>query len=289
MPERDPRVISATGPLEIAPGESMMNRAFALLTVLLGLGLPVQAEETAGKVRCLVVGLDDYATSPLDGCVADATAMKSFLGRHFGPERTSVKAILDPRKSPQTVSAQSVLDGIKQIAGMSKSEDYFVFYYSGHGSSDGSLALPNGTISPKALAIALSSVRAKLVTVILDSCHAGHHCAEIDTAFKNRSFVAVLAVKGDQTAKTCAFADGEVCPTSSAKGSVFTRWLLLAMHDKKNDRNGDGLVSWREALQKAKASWNAAEEYRLLLRDAQSREPDESLEMEPVFKQRVLD
>ena len=60
--------------------------------------------------------------------------------------------------------------------------DLLIFYYSGHGLSDGSLAIPDGSeklefISPDELLNALSAQRGKKC-VLLDSCHSGSFVEE---------------------------------------------------------------------------------------------------------------
>src|SRR5262245_46373277 len=119
-------------------------------------GVPHVAE-AAGEVRCLFVGIDDYGgLGDLQGCVADVQQMKAFIRRHFGPQRTTVTVLQDRPGDGSTVTWTQIETEIKKIARSSSAEDYFYFYYSGHGADDSSLQLPNEKVSPQQLADALA-------------------------------------------------------------------------------------------------------------------------------------
>lgn len=241
-------------------------------------------QEEASKVRCIVVGVDDYESGVLTGCTEDVAQVASFLKTRFGPKRTSVKAIVDKPDDKVTASWHMIKDAIDECARDSTSIDYFYFYYSGHG-DNGILQLPNEDVKASDLASALAKVKALMTCVIIDACHSGSLVTKLDEEIKSQQLVLVMAVADNQTSKTCRV-DGALCPASSERGSIFTRWLVDAMQNKSNDTNRDGAVSWREA-QDAAASKMADKKYREYLKEFPWYRDDISLDMTPVFRQRL--
>ena len=209
----------------------------------------------ASNVHGVIVGVDDYGgAADLEGCEEDAKAMWGFLSQHFGPQRTRLSLLTDTRADGRTLSWSTVDAALQRAGRHAQPEDYLYLYYSGHGNRRG-LALPGGeTVDGARLAASLSKVKAGHVFVILDSCFSGALIAPLHRALdaSKRLFV-LTAVSASETAKTCQVGPN-ACPVNKSGGSVFTSWLLRAMRDRKNDRNRDGWVSWREALNSAGAS-----------------------------------
>lgn len=103
-------------------------------------------------IHALIVGIDDYAYSPLQGCVNDALAVGAFFdqyGARNGFHR-NVKYLLAPQaKNAQAVSEANVaveapptrqniiaaFDAFGNDRTM-RAGDVFLFYYSGHGSQE---------------------------------------------------------------------------------------------------------------------------------------------------------
>ena len=77
-----------------------------------------------GRRRALCIGIDHYPTSPLAGCVADARAWKSALGR-LG---FTVSTLLD-----RDATRDRILDALTNLVTTARPGDVLAFQYSGHG------------------------------------------------------------------------------------------------------------------------------------------------------------
>lgn len=129
--------------------------------------------------KALVVGINNYPTSPLKGCVNDANAIASVLRKHgndqFGPNFDVIQ-MTDPGIE---ITRSSLGQAIDQL--FFGDSDIALLYFSGHGlidSTGGYLVTPDykrydeGISMDKILALANQS-RAKDKVIILDCCHSG--------------------------------------------------------------------------------------------------------------------
>lgn len=115
--------------------------------------------------RAVVIGEADYPgySSDLWACGNDARAMRDMLKR---TGYTTVQTVID-------ASEYRVRSQISSTFASADSNDVSLFYYTGHGSSDGSLITTDyGAISPSRLASWLKQVPGNVV-VMLDSCYSG--------------------------------------------------------------------------------------------------------------------
>jgi hypothetical protein len=80
----------------------------------------------------LIVGIDGYATSPLTGCVRDATSILALLAKHDdGSPNFDCKTLLAPAGSSATVTRAKLRELAVEL--FSKRVDVAAFYFSGHG------------------------------------------------------------------------------------------------------------------------------------------------------------
>jgi Caspase domain len=80
-------------------------------------------------LHALIIGIDDYPTKPLHGCVADAEAMHSFLEQYCQKKGWDFK----PHKLiDKTASRDNIIAGYQNFSKANAGETCFVFY-SGHG------------------------------------------------------------------------------------------------------------------------------------------------------------
>ncbi|HHV61495.1 MAG TPA: hypothetical protein GXX51_02500 [Firmicutes bacterium] len=130
----------------------------------------------------LFIGIDDYAdpsVNDLDGCVADATAMRDALmtpGSFVGYGRLLVDS---------AASKEGIRQALREIGERMNREDFFVLYYSGHGARtpdgskevicpyDSSTTSWGRDITDGELADWLRELPSQKITVILDSCYSG--------------------------------------------------------------------------------------------------------------------
>jgi caspase domain-containing protein len=148
--------------------------------------------------KALVVGIDNYPTKPLSGCVNDARAVAQLFARHgTGDPNFEVELITAPAPNPDGSIPQpadpetesSPKDGIPKTLLRHKIRDLFMegdpdialFYFSGHGmiSSIGGIILTSdfqnwdeGVMMDEILGYAHQS-KAKEKIFILDCCHSG--------------------------------------------------------------------------------------------------------------------
>ena len=101
------------GPAGSAMGETMPQRA-------VGVG-------GQGRRCALCIGIDQYATAPLAGCVADARAWAQSL-KALGFEDQTI--LLD-----QQATRTGILDALTRLVTSSKAGDVVVFQYAGHGTT----------------------------------------------------------------------------------------------------------------------------------------------------------
>lgn len=78
----------------------------------------------SGRRRALCVGIDEYAGSPLSGCVADALEWGGTF-QELGFETTYL--------TNAQATRQAILDGLQQLIATSRTGDVVVFQFAGHG------------------------------------------------------------------------------------------------------------------------------------------------------------
>lgn len=127
--------------------------------------------------RALIVGIDNYPSAPLSGCVNDANSVASILEVHAdGSPNFSVKLMTDPSTS---VTRSNLREAIEHL--FAEECDIALFYFSGHGflkNTGGYIVTSDfqrydeGVSMDDILQLANSSpVKNKII--ILDSCHSG--------------------------------------------------------------------------------------------------------------------
>jgi len=144
-----------------------------------GISTPFSKGTTSQKKKALIVGVSDYAgeNSDLGGIERDVAKMKS-LFTSWGFE---VKVLYDS-------DSMDILNNLNQYASSLDSNDFFAFYYTGHGShvkdvskdeSDGedeTLVLSDGHINKHLIDDILyqkfNAIKAKKL-IFFDSCHSG--------------------------------------------------------------------------------------------------------------------
>ncbi|MDI9336009.1 MAG: caspase family protein [Gammaproteobacteria bacterium] len=127
--------------------------------------------------KALVVGINDYPSSPLNGCLNDANAMSTILESHGdGSPNFDVRLMTSPRVAVTRPVLREAIE--KLFAGDS---DMALLYFSGHGyitSTGGYLVTTDakkydeGISMDDVLDLANQS-KAKNKVIILDCCHSG--------------------------------------------------------------------------------------------------------------------
>lgn len=132
--------------------------------------------------KALVVGIDNYPSSPLSGCVADANTISELLEYNGdGSPNFSVVKLIAPTME---VSAGVLLEKIKEL--FSGEADTALFFFAGHGILDpdinaGYLVTQDGKnphwgISLESILTLANAAYPKIRSsvIVLDCCHSGY-------------------------------------------------------------------------------------------------------------------
>lgn len=127
--------------------------------------------------KALIVGINDYPSAPLSGCVNDANAIGTILESHGdGSPNFGVKMMTSPSSN---ITRSALREAIEQL--FTGDSDMALLYFSGHGyikSTGGYLVTTDakkydeGVSMDEVLTLANQS-KAKNKVIILDCCHSG--------------------------------------------------------------------------------------------------------------------
>jgi hypothetical protein len=128
--------------------------------------------------RALLVGIDDYPSEPLAGCVNDAEAMERLLRRHDDGGVNFDTQLLT--SDEERVTRGRLREGIDEL--FADPAEVGLLYFSGHGTendlggylvtSDAAL-YDEGVSLADVLALANRAAHIGEVAIIIDSCHSG--------------------------------------------------------------------------------------------------------------------
>jgi hypothetical protein len=130
--------------------------------------------------KALIVGIDDYPSAPLNGCVNDANKITALLRKHENKSRNfDCRVLTAETNSTVTITKASLKKAIKEL--FAGSPEIALLYFSGHGFLDdlgGYLVTQDikeedvGVSMQDVINLANNSV-AHEVVIILDCCHSG--------------------------------------------------------------------------------------------------------------------
>jgi uncharacterized caspase-like protein len=128
--------------------------------------------------RALLVGIDDYPSAPLAGCVNDAEAMERLLSRHdHGGVNFDTQLLTSDQERVTRARLREAIDEL-----FADPAEVALLYFSGHGTendlggylvtSDADL-YDEGVSLTDVLALANRATHITEVAIIVDSCHSG--------------------------------------------------------------------------------------------------------------------
>lgn len=127
--------------------------------------------------RALIVGIDDYPTAPLTGCVNDAQRIAELIGRHYdGTPNFGCQTCLSP---PDDITRKALREHIERL--FRDEAEVAFFYFSGHGTANNlggylvtqdAASYDEGVAMIEVLTYANDS-KAHEVVIILDCCGSG--------------------------------------------------------------------------------------------------------------------
>lgn len=89
----------------------------------------VGSAEAKGRKFGLFIGINEYDSSPLYGCVNDAVKMQNTMTGKFGFMKVDTTLLLN-----KAATRQGIINNIKKYEQLATEGDLFVVHYSGHGS-----------------------------------------------------------------------------------------------------------------------------------------------------------
>jgi hypothetical protein len=131
--------------------------------------------------RALIIGINDYPTAPLNGCVRDATSLAAVLEKNGdGSPNFDVRLLISNESTIDTATLNKAVDDL-----FAAEADTVLFFFAGHGSpavegrsgyllsqdaKAGALGLSMAELVAKA-----NNAHAKIksIIIVLDSCHSG--------------------------------------------------------------------------------------------------------------------
>jgi hypothetical protein len=197
--------------------------------------------------RALIVGIDHYASTPLQGCVADAQSVADVLSRNADGSRNWSAELLVSTEVGGSEITRDVLRGeLTKLFATPRDTD-LLFYFAGHGGqSPWGADLVTQDFKTHSLGVSMNDVltlandsNARSVTLILDCCFSGDtgnppglQSAGVEEAFRLgktllRENVTVLAAS--RSTETAAELDGH---------GVFTHALLDGLEGGATDHLG---------------------------------------------------
>ncbi|MGA9332889.1 MAG: caspase family protein [Rudaea sp.] len=226
-----------------------------------------------GKYYALVIGNDSYAAYPeLKSASSDAKAIAGVLQSRYGYKVTLLS----------NANRFEILSALNDMREQLKSEDNLLVYYAGHGEVDKSqqgywlpvdaqVSTPSSWISNRAISDILTTMEAKHVLVIADSCYSGTMTRSSLATFGGGmpasawgDWVKTMVAGRSRTALT----SGGVQPVADAatKGghSVFAAALLSVLKDNNQLLTGQHLfreIAAGMALRSANAGLQQEPEY----------------------------
>mmetsp|Transcript_89669 Transcript_89669/g.278553 ORF Transcript_89669/g.278553 Transcript_89669/m.278553 type:complete len:301 (+) Transcript_89669:82-984(+) len=204
---------------------------------------PAPAAGGAGQVFVLITALDYKQTSNALTCSIDGRNMERLV-RNCGIPDGNVTAMYDEQCTKENVSAM-----VQRIGRQCQSGDYFIFYYSGHGTNledisgdeeDGQdeafcFVTPDGQINYDScmadddfsdLLTGALNEEVKIL-ILTDCCHSGT-IADFETGdWAGRQAISITGCLDGQTS-------GDI-----GRGGIFTHSMLMAVGELKNDGEDD--------------------------------------------------
>jgi hypothetical protein len=159
----------------------------------------------------VLMGINAYPSSPLQGCISDITAVRDKLVNSYGWSSANIHFLTDAAVTPARITQE-----IQWLASTADSGSQTVFSFSGHGSPHTIYAYPMDGVSDTTLATEFKKLRSQENVCILDSCFSGANTAVNITA---PPFISLMACAADETA-----ADGNTFTKAWVEGLGTTQY-----------------------------------------------------------------
>jgi len=184
--------------------------------------------------KALVIGVNDYPTAPLKGCVNDATGIATVLETDAdGSPNFSVKLITSPSEKIERATLRAAIENLFQ-----GDSDISLLYFSGHGfvkSTGGYIVTTDFKkydegVSMDEILLMANESKSKERIIILDCCHSGN----FGSPALNKSLNAQLS---EGLTVLTASRDSESAIEINGRG-VFTSLVIDALQGGAADLRG---------------------------------------------------
>lgn len=194
------------------------------------------------RKAALLVGIDDYLTDPLSGCVNDARAIEALLSRNEdGSPNFHCASLFAPETAtpatPAVVTRSILRDRIQEI--FAKKVDMALFYFAGHGmfSPRGGVLVTQDSarndegVTMAEIVEAANTSKIKEITLVVDACFSGNFG-------RTPSIKDDHAVLREGVAIIAASAPDETAAEQGGRG-VFTSLVCGALEGGASDVMGE--------------------------------------------------
>lgn len=198
--------------------------------------------------RALIVGIDDYQTvSPLNGCVADATALDALLARHADGTVNWRTSLVTSEAGPNAITRDS-LRGVLTVLFANARDTDLLFFFAGHGAktpwgadlvtqdaAEHSLGVPMNDLVSLA-----NDSPARSITILLDCCFSGDmgNTPGLQSAGVAENFRLDKAILRENVTIMAASRGTEVSEEAGGHGA-FTRVLIDGLEGGATDHRGN--------------------------------------------------
>ena len=226
-----------------------------------------------GKYYALIIGNDSYSAYPaLKSATSDAKAIAGVLQSKYGYD---VKLLTNANRF-------EILSALNDMRELLKENDNLLVYYAGHGEIDAGqqgywlpvdaqTSQPNSWISNRAVSDILTTMDAKHVLVIADSCYSGTMTRSSLATFGGGmpdsawgDWVKTMVAGRSRTALTSGGVQPVADAASNSEHSVFASSLLSVLNSNNQLLTGQQLfreIAAGMALRSQKAGLQQAPEY----------------------------
>jgi len=186
----------------------------------------------------ILISVSDYQQNPLKHNHNDVEKLNDALQTYCKFEKENIKTIIS--RADQTIeNIYSVFEECAQeIAANFQEGDNILFYFSGHGhySNTSILELHKDMVPVQKFYNVLSALPCKHQVYIIDSCKSGHGVELKSSGSENELLASYLQEridnKADGTHLLCSSSSNEQSTATSEHGSIYTHYLLQAMHNQ---------------------------------------------------------
>ncbi len=200
--------------------------------------------------RALLIGIDDYSTSPLvgslGGCVADAVALEQALARNADGSKNWDTTLVTSDAGPNALTRGAVRGVLAQLFASAKNYD-LLFFFAGHGGQTlwgADLVTQDASensygVSMNDLIVLANDSPARSVTIILDCCFSGDtgNAPGLQAAGVAESYRLDRAVLRENVTVLAASRGTETSAEAGGHGA-FTRILLDGLEGGATDHRG---------------------------------------------------